>query len=266
MESIITNDWWFKNSLDICSHLTAQCNPRMSYTPLVSNDINKTHEDRTAKQLVICNSMHLLVCKPKSVEVVSHKCLCDCPSCLNLYFDQINTGLVINMSSQDDRSLDNEEDEEQKLFEFVDVHSFAVGSNHRCQVHRLPVSGARSQVLGVQVPGVRCQKPGVRCQIPCAMPRVSGAGEQVARDHVSGFKDQVSCQTVNSFHIKNILPLNRNYKLVLHLTGNYELILCLNENYKHIFHYANIFFSTFLQNKEKKPSYPQCPFRYFSRF
>ena len=53
--------------------------------------------------------------------------LCDCPSCLNLDFDQcdqIDTDLVINMSDQDDRSLDNKEDEEQKLFEFVDVPSF----------------------------------------------------------------------------------------------------------------------------------------------
>ena len=192
MQSIITNDWWFKNSLDICSHLTAQCNPRMSYTPLVSNDINKTHEDRTAKQLVICNSMHLLVCKPKSVEVVSHKCLCDCPSCLNLYFDQINTGLVINMSSQDDRSLDNEEDEEQKLFEFVDVHSFAVGSNHRCQVHRLPVSGARSQVLGVQVPGVRCQVPDSMCHAPGV--RCWGAGSQGPCARFQGSGVMSNCQ------------------------------------------------------------------------
>ena len=24
-QSIITNDWWFENSLDICSHITAHC-------------------------------------------------------------------------------------------------------------------------------------------------------------------------------------------------------------------------------------------------
>ena len=71
--------------------------------------------------------MHLLVFKPKSEEVVSDEYLCDCPSCLNLDFDQcdqIDTDLVINMSEQDNRSLDNEEDEEQKLFEFVDVPLF----------------------------------------------------------------------------------------------------------------------------------------------
>ena len=38
--------------------------------------------------------------------------------------DEIDTDLVINMSDQDDRSLDHKEDEEQKLFEFVDVPSF----------------------------------------------------------------------------------------------------------------------------------------------
>ena len=119
-QSIITNDWWFENSLDICSHLAARCNQRMSYTPLVPNIINKKRENRIAKQLVGCNSMYLLVFKPKSAEVVSREYLCGCPSCLNLDFDQsdqIDTDLVINMSDQGDCSLDNEEDEEQKLFE-----------------------------------------------------------------------------------------------------------------------------------------------------
>ena len=37
--------------------------------------------------------------------------------------DQIDTDPAISMSDQDDRSLGNEEDEEQKLFEFVDVPS-----------------------------------------------------------------------------------------------------------------------------------------------
>ena len=40
-QSIITNDWWFENSLDICSHLTARCNQRMSYIPLVRNNASR---------------------------------------------------------------------------------------------------------------------------------------------------------------------------------------------------------------------------------
>ena len=68
--------------------------------------------------------MHL---KPKSAEVVSRKYFCDCPSYLNLdfdQFDQIDTDLVINMRDQDDLSLDLEEDEEKKLIEFVNTPSF----------------------------------------------------------------------------------------------------------------------------------------------
>ena len=69
--------------------------------------------------------MHL---KPKSAEVVSRKYLCDCPSYLNLdfdQFDQIDTDLVINMRDQDDLSLDlEEEEEEKKLIEFVNTPSF----------------------------------------------------------------------------------------------------------------------------------------------
>ena len=113
--------------LDICSHLTARCIQRMSYTPLVPNDSNQKLENRIAKQLVGCKSMHLLVFKRILAEVVSREYLCDCPLYFNLDFDQydqIDTDLVINISDQDDRSLDNEEDEEQKLFEFVDVPFF----------------------------------------------------------------------------------------------------------------------------------------------
>ena len=65
--------------------------------------------------------------KQKSAEVVSREYLCDCPLCLNLdfdQFDQIDTELVINMCDQDDRSLDNEEEEEQNLPEFVSASSF----------------------------------------------------------------------------------------------------------------------------------------------
>ena len=32
-------------------------------------------------------------------------------------------------------------------------------------------------------------------------------------DHESGFRDQLPCQNVKNLHIKNILHLNRNYKL-----------------------------------------------------
>ena len=57
-QSMITNDWWFEISLDICSHITARCNQVMSYyTALVSNDINKKRENRITKQLVRCSSM-----------------------------------------------------------------------------------------------------------------------------------------------------------------------------------------------------------------
>ena len=117
-QSITTNDW-FENSLDICSHLTARCNQRMCYIPLVPNDINKKRENRIAKQLVGCNSIHLLVFKPKSADMVSREYLCDCPLCLNLDFDQCDqtdTDLGMNMSDQDGCSLDNEEEEAHKFF------------------------------------------------------------------------------------------------------------------------------------------------------
>ena len=83
-----------------------------------------------------------------------------------------------------------------------------------------------TQVPGAQVPGFRCQVR--RFQVSATMLQVSdaqvpSARDQVAMDHVSGFGDQVPCQDVTNFHIKNILRLNGNYKLILCLNGNYKL-------------------------------------------
>lgn len=49
-------------------------------------------------------------------------------------------------------------------------------------------------------------------------------------DHVPGFKDQVSCQNVKNFHIKNSLRFSRNYKLTntFFTTLIFSLCICLN--------------------------------------
>ena len=82
----------------------------------------------------------------------------------------------------------------------------------------------------------RCQVPVSRCQVPvvCATIQVSGARDQVAREHVPEFRDQVPRQNVKNFHIKNILRLNWNYKLILHRKL---------QTYKHVLHHAKSFFS-----------------------
>ena len=43
--------------------------------------------------------------------------------------------------------------------------------------------------------------------------QVSGARDQIPRDHVSGFRDQVPRQNVKKFHIQNILRLNGNLQI-----------------------------------------------------
>ena len=66
-------------------------------------------------------------------------------------------------------------------------------------------AGSRCRVPGTQVPGVRFRVSGTKFQVP--------PGDQVARNDVPDFKDQVQLQNVKNFHIKNILRLNGNYKL-----------------------------------------------------
>lgn len=86
----------------------------MSHTSTAPNSINKKRENRITKQLVGCNSTHLLAFKPKSADVVSRKYLYHCLLCLNLDFDQcdqINTDLVTSMSDQENRSLDKDDEE-----------------------------------------------------------------------------------------------------------------------------------------------------------
>lgn len=62
--------------------------------------------------------------------------------------------------------------------------------------------------------------------------KVSGSLDEVARNHESGFKDQLPCQNVKNLNIKIILHLNRNFKLILRLNKNYKL--------------ANAFFTTLI--------------------
>ena len=94
------------------------------------------------------------------------------------------------------------------------------GLKRRCQE-----PGFRFQVPGVQVPsprclipGAKCKMPGSMCQVPGPMCHTPGIRDQIVRDHVSDLRDQVSCQNVENLHIKNILRLNRNYKLILFST------------------------------------------------
>ena len=137
----------------------------------------------------------------------------------------------------------------------------AAGSKRRCHVRWFQVSDARFQVSGsrcagsmCQVPSVRFQVPGVRGQVPGSMCHAPGIRDHIARDHVSDLRDQVLVENVENLHIKDILRLNGNYKLLLLLSGNYDL--------------TNTFFY-FLQHvsekQRKKQRYLQCPFRYFSR-
>ena len=126
----------------------------------------------------------------------------------------------------------------------------------RCQV-----PGFRFQVRGFHVPGPKCQVPGssgqgsgARRQVLGFMCHAPGIRDHIARDHVSDLRDQVLGENVENLHIKDILRLNGNYKLLLLLSGNYDL--------------TNTFFY-FLQHvsekQRKKQRYLQCPFRYFSR-
>ena len=105
-----------------------------------------------------------------------------------------------------------------------------------------------------QVPGSRGQGSGARRQVPGSMCHAPGIRDHIARDHVSDLRDQVLGENVENLHIKDILRLNGNYKLLLLLSGNYDL--------------TNTFFY-FLQHvsekQRKKQRYLQCPFRYFSR-
>ena len=125
---------------------------------------------------------------------------------------------------------------------------------------RFQGSGVRCQVLGprFQGSGVRCQVSGARFHVSYFTCQVSGANDQVARDYASNFRDKVPRQNVENFHIKNILHLNWNYKLILRLNGNCKL--------------TNTFFITLISSlacsrkTKEKHSYLQCPFRYFGRF
>ena len=55
-------------------------------------------------------------------------------------------------------------------------------------------------------------------QDPCATLQVSGVKGQMARDYVSDLRDQVPRQNFENLHIKNILRLNGNHKLILFST------------------------------------------------
>ena len=103
------------------------------------------------------------------------------------------------------------------------ISRIRAGSKRRCQVRRFQVR--RFQVPGpsFQVPGASCicQHSGVRCQ---------GSGSY---KNVLEFRDQVLRQNVKNFHIKNILRLNWNYKLILQRKL---------QTYKHVLHHAKSFF------------------------
>ena len=70
------------------------------------------------------------------------------------------------------------------------------------------------------MPGPRCQVPGVRDQLSDARFQVSGARFHVPHSRYQGsdLRDQVSCQNVENLDVKNVLRLNKNYKLILFST------------------------------------------------
>ena len=92
---------------------------------------------------------------------------------------------------------------------------------------RVQVPGSRYQGLGA-----RCSTSSSRCQVPGSVCHAPGIRDEIVRNHVSYFRDQLQRQNVKHLHIKNILRLNENYKLLLHLNGNYGL--------------TNIFFTTLI--------------------
>ena len=100
------------------------------------------------------------------------------------------------------------------LLQFLEIKHFYTTDRLEMQVLGLQVPGfrcrgSRCQVLGVkfQVPGVRSQVPDARCQVPGSMCHTQGIKDQIARDHVSDFRDLVPRQNVENLHIKNILRL-----------------------------------------------------------
>ena len=103
-------------------------------------------------------------------------------------------------------------------------------------MYRFQVSVARFQVR-------RCQGSGARCHMPGSMCHAQSIKDQIARDHVSDFRDLGPRQDVENLHIKNILRLNGNCELKN--TFFITLIFSLARFKRKKNNHANIFFSTF---------------------
>ena len=63
------------------------------------------------------------------------------------------------------------------------------------------------------MPGARLPLSGARCQVPGSRHWVPGARDQVARDHVSSFMDQVPCKNDKNFHIKIVFAVAESTNL-----------------------------------------------------
>ena len=99
------------------------------------------------------------------------------------------------------------------------------GSGARYQV-------PRCQVSGVQVPGVRYQFPGFRCQAPGVRCQVLGVKDQIARDHVSGFRNNIFkifyilTEITNLFYV-SVEIINLEAQFLPH-SYYFSLYQCLN--------------------------------------
>ena len=107
-------------------------------------------------------------------------------------FSMVSTNLILQVNNFSIFCVDYFSQEGYlQTFSLDYISRIRAGSKRRCQVRRF-------QVHSFQVPGASC----------ITTIQVSGARDQVAREHVPEFRDQVPHQNVKNFHIKNILRLN----------------------------------------------------------